>query len=298
MDTLTSIKTFHQVVLTGSFTKSAEVLGMSVAMTSKHVSHLERTLGVKLLHRNSRNISLTDAGEQYYRQSLYATELLDNAKEVAQGAREGVQGVLKITMPRWFANPRMAGYLVQFAERYPEVVLNVSLSNQLVDLVADGVDLALRLTHDPKPSLIARPLTLIEFYLVANPDYLAKHGTPTTIDELNGKTHHRIILPTYVKMDNMTAYHRMSGQAHPLTPVGAMYSDDTPMISELVRAGAGIGYAPSWLVEQDLASGRLVRLFGDYELLSITLYAVYVDRAFLNARVRAFIDFMVEKVSI
>ncbi|UYZ69400.1 LysR family transcriptional regulator [Moraxella bovis] len=296
MDTLTSIKVFHQVVLTGSFTKSADSLDMSVAMTSKHVAHLERTLGTKLLHRNSRNIHLTDAGEQYYRESLYALELLDSAKETAQGATDGVRGMLKITMPRWFANPKMAGYLSEFQARYPDVTLNVSLSNQFVDLVADGFDLALRITHDPKLSLIARPLTRMDFYLVASPDYLSRHGTPTTPDELNDPACHRVILPTYVKMDSVSIYHHATQAEFVLNLKPSMYSNDTPMISELVRAGAGIGYAPSWLVEHDLADGRLVQLLADYELLSVTLYAVYVDRAFLSARVRAFIDFMVEKL--
>lgn len=294
MDTLTSIQVFHQVVMTGSFTKAADHLNMSVAMSSKHVSHLERMLGVKLLHRNSRNLHLTDAGEHYHRESLYALELLEGAKENAQGTTNHVRGTLKITMPRWFANPKMAGYLAEFAHLYPEVLLNLSLSNQMVDLVTDGFDLALRLTHEPKPSLIMRPLGVVNFYLVASPDYLAKHGTPRTPDEL---INHHIILPTYNKTYPTHITHRMTKESHPISPKTVMMSDDTPMNAELIRQNVGIGYAPSWLVEKDLVQGRLVRLLCDYDFVAVTLYAAYVDRAFLSAKVRVFIDFMVKKLA-
>ena len=292
MDTLTSIRVFHQVVQNGSFTKAADVLDISVAMASKHIAHLERTLGAKLLHRNSRNIHLTEAGEHYHQESLHAMEVLDNAKQVATGASTHPQGGLKITMPRWFANPKVAGFLAEFQQRYPDIVLNLSLSNQLVDLVAEGFDLALRLTHEPKPSLITRPLTMMDFYLVASPEYLSRHGTPTTPDELN---EHQAILPTYVKMDSLTITHKLNKTKHTIEPTAIIVSNDTPMNTELAREGMGIGYAPDWLVERDLAEGGLVRLLPDYDVLSVTLYAVYMDRAFLSAKVRAFIDFWVEK---
>lgn len=293
MDTLKSIQVFHQIVLQGSFTKASDSLGISVAMASKHLANLEKQLGTKLLHRNSRSIHLTDAGQEYHRQSLYALEVLNHAKLTATGATDRPQGVLKITMPRWFANPKVAMYLAQFQARYPEVVLNLSLSNQMVDLVADGFDLALRLTHDPKPSLIARPLGAVGFYLVANPKYLSQYGTPHTPSELD---HHRIILPTYNKAHPTDIVHRTTKERTPIHPKTAMMSDDTPMNVELVRQGVGVGYAPSWLVEQDLKQGDLVQILPEYEIFSVNLYAVYVDRAFLRANVRAFIDFWVEKL--
>ena len=291
MDTLTSIQVFHQIVAQGSFTKASDILNMSVAMTSKHLSHLEKQLGTKLLHRNSRNLHLTDAGKVYYEQSLYALQMLSHANLTATKATERPQGVLKITMPRWFANPKVAQILTQFRQKYPDVVLNLSLSNHMVDLVADGFDLALRLTRDPKPNLISRPLAVVDFYLLASPDYLIKYGTPTTADELNS---HQIILPTYVK-NNPAIRHLPSNITHIINPHTVMMSDDTPMNAELIRQGVGMGYVPSWLVEQDLAKGELVRLLPDYDILSVQLCAVYTDRAFLSAKVRAFIDFWVEK---
>lgn len=220
-------------------------------------------------------------------------QVLNHAALQAAGETERPQGVLKITMPRWFANPKVAQILVQFQQKYPDVVLNLSLSNQMVDLVADGFDLALRLAHDPKPTLISRPLAVVDFYLLASPDYLARYGTPTMPDEL---IDHHIILPTYVKMDNLSVRHLATNTTHTIRPHAVMMSNDTPMNAELIRQGVGIGYAPSWLVEQDLAKGGLVRLLVDYDILSAQLCAVYVDRAFLRANVRAFIDFWVQKM--
>lgn len=292
MDTLKSIEVFHQVVQQGSFTKAAQALDISVAMASKHLTHLESTLGAKLLQRNSRSIHLTEAGARYHAASTHALDVLNNAKQQASGMATTPQGELKITMPRWFANAKVAGYLAEFGRLYPNIVLNLSLSNQLVDLVAEGFDLALRLTHEPKPSLIARPLGRMSFYLMASKDYLARHGTPTTPDELN--THHGV-LPTYVKMSELTVRHRHDGSKHSIHPKAVILSNDTPMNAELIRAGMGVGYLPSWVAEEYRAQGEVVRLLEDYDILSVPLYAVYVDRAFLSAKVRAFIDFWVEK---
>lgn len=288
MDTLTSIQVFHQIVTQGSFTKASDSLDMSVAMTSKHLAHLEKQLGTKLLHRNSRNLHLTDAGRAYFEQSMYALEILNQAKHQATGATDHPQGVLKITMPRWFANPKVASYLAQFQARYPDVTLNLSLSNQLVDLVADGFDLALRLTHDPKPSLIARPFGAVAFYLVASPNYLDEYGTPATPDDIAS---HQLILPTYNKTHDLQITHRPTAQIYPIQPKTIMMTDDTLMNVEMARQGVGISYAPSWLVEQDLSKGELVQILPDYDVFAVKLYAVYVDRAFLRANVRAFIDF-------
>ena len=292
MDTLTSIKVFHQVVATGSFTKAASTLNMSVAMASKHLSYLERSLNTKLLHRNSRSLHLTDAGENYHTQSLYALEILNHAEQAAQGATSIAQGVLKITMPRWFANPKVASWLAEFQGLYPDVILDLSLSNHMVDLMANGFDLALRLSNAPNPSLITRPLGAVAFYPVASLDYLQKYGTPHTPDDLGM---HQVIEPTYVKMDSVQMHHYQTRTIYTVAPKAVIYSDDTLMTAQLIRSGAGVGYMPSWVVEEDLQTGKLVRLLPDYHLMSVNLYAAYMDRAFLSAKVRAFIDFWVEK---
>lgn len=153
MDTLFSLKVFRQVVQSGSFTRAAEQLDISTAMASKHVSHLENTIKAKLLHRNSRNLHLTEAGEEYYRQCSYALDTLDTAAQKAAGGADTPQGMLRVTMPLWFAGNLIGTWLAEYRERYPEVTLDLVLDNRHVDLIAEGFDLALRVAKTLSPCL-------------------------------------------------------------------------------------------------------------------------------------------------
>lgn len=293
MDTLFSLKVFRQVVHSGSFTRAAAQLGISTAMASKHVSHLENSIRAKLLHRNSRNLHLTEAGEQYFRQCSYALDTLDTAAQQAAGGVDQPQGLLRITMPLWFACPQVSHWLAEYRQRYPDVHLDLSLTNRPADLIADGFDLALRVSLDPHPSLIVKPLATIEFYLVATPAYLQRHGTPATPAEA---AKHAAVLPSYTDiLKHLRIRHRTSHADIELSLSPVAHSDNTLMVDQLVRAGMGIGYQPAWAVQRELAEGRLVRLLPDYHLHSATLYAAYVERAFLSAKVRSFIDFFAAK---
>ncbi|MDO1509070.1 MULTISPECIES: LysR family transcriptional regulator [unclassified Neisseria] len=293
MDTLFSLKVFRQVVENGSFTRAAEHLGISNAMASKHVNHLESTLQAKLLHRNSRNLHLTETGKEYYRQCCHALETLETAAQKAAGVTEKPQGILRITMPQWFANPRISRWISEYTQRYPEVALDLVLSNRHTDLIADGFDLALRVSNDPNPSLIVKPLADIEFLLLASPDYLRRNGVPQTPEEV---ARHLAILPSYTNISRIEIQHKHSGEQSLLELTSTVYSDNTLMIGSLIRAGAGIGFQPEWCACEDLIAGRVVRLLPDYRFLTAKLYAAYVDRAFLSAKVRSFIDFLSEKV--
>ena len=149
MDTLFSLKVFRQVVQSGSFTRAADQLDISTAMASKHVSHLENTIQAKLLHRNSRNLHLTEAGEEYYRQCSYALDTLDTAAQKAAGGADTPQGMLRVTMPLWFAGGNMSAWLAEYRQRYPKVTLDLVLDNRHIDLIAEGFDLALRVSKPP-----------------------------------------------------------------------------------------------------------------------------------------------------
>lgn len=291
MDTLLSMKVFREVVQQGSFTRAADKLDISTAMASKHVSHLENTIKAKLLHRNSRNLHLTEAGEEYYRQCNYALDTLQTAAERAAGGTDKPQGLLRITMPLWFANYRVSQWIAEYRQLYPDVSFDLVLDNRKVDLIADGFDLALRVSNEPHPSLIVKPLTEVDFRLVASPDYLRRYGVPTTVAEA---AQHTAVLPSYVDMSRQEI--ERDGQKEILHLQGAIHSDNTMMIRKLVQSGCGIGYLPDWSIYQDLQDGSLVNLLPDYKIHSVRLYAAYVDRAFLSAKVRSFIDFLSEKV--
>lgn len=211
MDTLFSLKVFRQVVQSGSFTRAADQLNISTAMASKHVSHLENTIQAKLLHRNSRNLHLTEAGEEYYRQCSYALDTLDTAAQKAAGGTDTPQGMLRVTMPLWFAGGNMSAWLAEYRQRYPKVTLDLVLDNRHIDLIAEGFDLALRVSKTPSPSLIVKPLAKIEFVLLAAPDYLARytrsrHAAPS----------HPAFLYQSTKLGNYPPPHRRKSHSPPL----------------------------------------------------------------------------------
>ncbi|MFH6973976.1 LysR family transcriptional regulator [Neisseria sp. 23W00296] len=291
MDTLLSLRVFCEVVQQRSFTRAAEKLGISTAMASKHVSHLERHVRAKLLQRSSRSLNLTEAGEAYYRRCAEALDTLDTAAERAAGSAETPQGRLKITMPMWFANAMFCGWLAEYRRRYPQVTFDLILDNRKADLIAEGIDLALRVSSDGlPPGLIVRPLAEIPFYLAAAPEHLAEYGTPATPQEAAA---HPFVLPAYTDVDSLTV--SRGRERHTLRPEAAVRTDNTQMTRQMVLAGCGLGYLPEWTARRDLENGRLIRLLPDWHIFSATLYAAYPDRTFLSAKVRSFIDFLCEK---
>ena len=292
MDTLFSLKVFQQIVECASFTRAAESLGISTAMASKHLHHLEKHLGVRLMQRNSRRLSLTAEGESYYRQSGEALALLDNAAAAAGGGRETPQGHLRLTAPIWCANPTFAAWMRDYRARYPDVSLDLILDNEMRDLIGDGTDLALRVTRDPAPSLVVRPLFAVRFVLVAAPAWIRRHGLPQTPEDAAA---HAAVLPSYTDLSRLTC--TRGGESATLALNSALQSNSTLMLRELLLAGSGIGYLPHWLAQDDLAAGRLVQLLPEWELHRITLHAAYPDRRHLSAKVRSFIDFLVEKAA-
>lgn len=169
MDTLLSLKVFCQVVQSGSFTKAAELLDISIPMASKHVAALEKNLGTQLLYRNNRSLKLTEQGEQYFRDCSHILELLAQANEQAQAGVCTPQGLLRISAPVWFACDYFARLVQAYREAYPEVELMLTLTNRAVDLNSDGEDLALRLSYGLADNIVAKPLGNIPFYLVASP---------------------------------------------------------------------------------------------------------------------------------
>ena len=291
MDLLTSIRVFRQVVMRGSFTKAAEDLDMSTAMASKHVTNLEQHVQARLLMRTSRRLNLTEAGQMYFDESGHALDILQQATANASSGAKKPKGTLKITAPGWLAIPQFAQWLAEYQERYPEVMVYLSLENRRVDLVTEGFDLALRVTHDPSPSLIVKPIDHVHFYLVASPAYLAKHGTPQVPADL---LNHRGVLPTYTNLSNVVMHMDKAETEFVLPP--AILTSDTLMNYQLALAGVGLAYLPAPILFDDLDTGRLVRVLEDYSYAPVTLNAAYINRQYLSAKVRTFIDFLAEKV--
>ena len=289
MDTLVSLKVFRSVVEGGNFVSAARALDLSTAMASKHVANLEKRLGVRLLNRSSRHVSLTDAVRVYYEQSRDALDNLDAAEAAVGQDAAAPHGVLKVTAPVWFANARFARFLARYRARYPDVTVDVSLNDRVVDLVEDGFDLALRVTATPGPALIARPLDTLRFRLVATPDYVKAHGAPAAPADLAA---HATIGYIYAPSGDQWPFEGPGGAVLPARVVPVLRTNNTTLVHEMVLTGVAVAPLPPWMVEEDLAAGRLVELLPAHRLVAATLYAVYTSRRYLAPKVRTFVDLM------
>ncbi|MDT2022739.1 LysR family transcriptional regulator [Methylocella sp. CPCC 101449] len=290
MDTLTSLRVFCTVAELESFTAAAGRLGLSAAMTSKHVMHLEDRLGIRLLNRTSRHVSLTEAGALYLTQARQMLDGLDEVEAALSNVAVSPRGTLKLSAPVWIASSPIVRMLADYHQRFPDVCLDMDLSGRIVNLVDEGFDLALRATAPDRldASLIARPLAQIEFCLMGAPAYLARTGHPTKIADLNG---HALLL--YRGM-NASGSLVLAGEDGPETVKfrAVMQSENETLLHLAALEGMGLVFLPVWMVQSDIAAVRLETVLPDAAKFSTTLHAVYPSRKYLSAKVRTFIDFL------
>lgn len=291
MDDLKGIRIFREIVEAGGFAAAADRLGISAPMASKYMANLEQKLGARLLNRSSRRLSLTEAGTAYHEQCRQALDILDAAAAAAGQAATTPRGELKISAPVWCATPHFASVLADYRRSYPEVRLNLHLDNHLVDIVSGGFDVALRATAEPSPALIARPIFKFEFHLVAAPAYLAERmrlsGAAGIAKEALPLD---VILPNYMQAERLNQMVVTSALSMSLNPI--MKSSDTTLSYHAVRAGMGAAFLPGWLVDEDLAAGRLVKMPSNGPPLTGELQAVYTSRRQMPPKLRSFIDFL------
>lgn len=290
MDSLLSLRVLDAVAELRSFTAAAERLSLSPAMASKHVQHVEAQVGARLLNRTSRSVSLTEAGALYLARVRPLLEGLAEAEaEVSQTAVRP-RGRLRVSLPVWMANPTFAALVARFHQRHEEVVLDLDFSAPLVNLVEEGFDLAIRVTMSPEPGLIARRLGEVNFSLVAAPGFLRRAGLPRTLADLAGAP-----LMTYSQL-NRDGRIPLPTEAGPVEvqfrPV--VISDNEMLLLHAVREGLGYSVLPDWLVEPEIAEGHLVPVLPGLARATVPLFAVYPDRSYLPAKVRSFLDFLVE----
>lgn len=291
MDRLTSLRVFCVVAERKSFTAAAERLGVSTAMASKHVMQLESRLGTRLLNRTSRRVSLTETGELYFQQVRPMLDTLDEVEAAVTNVTVVPRGTLRFSAPVWFANPVFAGLLADYQKRYPEVRFDVDLSGRLVNLVEEGIDLALRVTtaETLDPGLIARPLTEVRFDLVASPSYLNRTGRPDKLADLNG---HALLMYSGIPAPDGAFTFRGAKGSERVKFKLAMQSHNETMLHLATLEGMGISLLPKWMTSADVDQDRLEILLPDALKLSNPMFAVYPSRKYLSAKVRTFIDFL------
>jgi DNA-binding transcriptional LysR family regulator len=290
MDRFQAMQTFVAVVESGSFAAAAEALASSRPAVSRHVAELERRLGVRLLHRTTRRLSLTGEGEVFYARSKQLLTEVDEA-EAEISARSGqAVGQVKVNAPVTFGIQYLAALWGGFKAAHPQVTLDVTLADRVVDLVEEGYDLAIRIARLPSSTLISRKLSSTRLVLCASPQYLARAGRPTHPSELAGHA--------------VWAYsHFAGGDEWPFEgPQGPLSARIHPCVrsnnGDTCVAGAlqhqGIVLQPTFLVGPHLAAGRLVELMPDYRSVELGIYAVYPTRKHVTPKVRLLIDFLVE----
>jgi DNA-binding transcriptional LysR family regulator len=292
MDTLTSIRVFRQVVESGTFVAAAERMDLSTAMVSKHVMHVEKRLGVRLLNRNSRTLSLTEPGRVYFERCKTILEDLEATELELGSLGTAPRGTLRITCPSWFASQRMADNLAEFRRRYPEIVVDASFEDRRVDLVEEGYDLALRVTRDGAlpPGLIARPLRPMSFFIAASREYLNRNGTPESPEDLARHD--------FVAVGNIDSLQLTSSKGNIEVPLRVVLRYRSMSgVANAVAAGIGLAPLPDILFEDPIFKDVVKPILTDYPLQEPTLYVVYVSRKHLPLKIRAFIDFLQEVAS-
>lgn len=287
------MQVFRSVVDCSSFTKASAKLGISATSASRHVNDLEQVIGVPLLHRSPRQISLTEAGGLYYQRCCQLLDDIAEAELSLSSEAMAMSGPLRLTAPCSFTQAFLGEQIARFIERYPMIQTEVLFSDRFVDLAADAIDLAIRITRVVPDMYVARRLGVVRTALCASPAYLERHGMPTKPGELKG---HNCIGYTNRPHGN-TWVLRYEGQEHVVPTTGNFRSNSGDMNRTAALAGHGIICEPMFIVGQDLEEGRLVRVLPDYETIPTHLHAVYQPIKRACPRIRAFLDFVAEAVT-
>ncbi len=262
MDTIGRIEIFLEVARQRSFAKAANSLGLTGPAASKQVIALEGELGIKLLHRTTRLVTLTDEGAVYYERARLAIDELKEAAAAVQDMKTTPKGLLRINAPLSFGHMHLLPALSGFAKRYPEVRMDISLEDRKVDVMAEGFDMVIRIGVLKDSTLIARRLTDCPVYLVASPEYLRNHGHPKTPAEL--KTH-RFITFSLLGAANEWRYKDQKGKTGSIKVEGAFRANTAEMMLQAALDGVGITFLPEFSVAAHMNAGQLVQVMPAYE---------------------------------
>jgi len=290
MESFGAIPVFVTVVESGGFSPAAKLLGISKSAVSKRVTQLEEQMGVKLLHRTTRKLSLTEAGEHFFQHARIAHQAAKDAQDAVAQLQGEPQGRLRINTPMSFGRLHIAPLIPEFLKRYPKISIEMVMDDKVADLIGEGFDIAIRGGDLPDSSLIARKLAPLRNVLCASPEYIEKHGRPVELSQL---ADHNCLIFTYSK-DIKEWLFIKDGQTQSVEVTGNYNVNNSEALREALLQGVGIGRLPTFVAGPDIKSGELVSLFEEYQMPDKTIYAVFPERQYLPSKVRAFIDFAVE----
>lgn len=291
MDKLASLRAFVKVVETGSFSEAGRQLRLSRSAISKYIADLEGSLGVQLLNRTTRHASPNENGQLYFERALPILLEIDAADQAVTHLQSTPRGLLRINAPMSFGTIRLGPALADFMVKYPEMQLQLVLSDNLVDPVQDGVDVTLRIADLEASSLIARKIAPMPRVICASPEYLEKRGTPSHPQDLRD---HVSLTYGFLLTGNQWKLTGADGE-HWIQPAWSLCVNNAEVLRDVAVKGRGVALIPEFIAREALAEGRLKAILKDFWAPPLTLYAIYPPTRHLSIKVRLFIDFLVER---
>ncbi len=290
-DVLTGMRVFTTVVDAGSFASAADRLDLSRGMTSRYVAQIEAHLGVRLLNRTTRSLSLTEAGHDYYHRASQVLAMVEEAERAATQETAEPRGTLRINTSVTFGAHHLGAAINDYLQRYSQVKVDMTLNDRVVDLVEEGFDLAVRIARRIDPGLVARPITRARMVACASPDYIKRRGMPRSPSDL---AQHNCLTYAYSGLQEEWHFTRR-GRDYTARASGNLHGNNGDIICKAAAAGLGVIVQPTFLVYEALRAKKLVRVLEGWEADELTVFAVYPTRQFLPPKVRSFIDFLVER---
>ena len=290
---LNHVSAFVRVVQDGSFTAAARALGLPKSSVSRSIAQLEQDLGVRLLHRTTRKLHLTDAGTAFHNRVARALADIDEATSAASDLQRELRGSVRVTAPVDLGVWAVAPIVARFVRRHPTVNIEVRLSSRIVDLVAENFDLAVRAGPVRDENLIARRAGALDLGMYASSRYIARRGAPKTLAELDAHDCVLLRTDTGVMLWKLTS---STGEEQTVQPRGAISADDISFLKKAVLAGGGIALLPLFLVPREEHSGKLVRVLPEWRLTGSMLHVVYPSARYVPQRVVAFRDYLLREL--
>jgi len=288
MDTIDGMRTFATVADEGSFSRAAERLGMSPQLASKYVAQLEERLGVRLLNRSTRRLSLTEAGRAYHDGVRQVLADIDDMETAVGDLATRARGTLRINAPMSFGQLHLARAIADYRDVQPEVEVDLTLNDRVVDIVSEGFDLAIRIGRLEGSSLVARRLAPARVVLCASPEYFRRRGVPETPEQL---ANHDCLRYAYAADFDRWRFER-NGREHNVRIRGPFAANNGDALRAAALACQGIVLQPTFIVGDDIRHGRLQTVLDDYHATTLNIHAVYAHRQYLSAKVRTFVDFL------
>lgn len=291
MDRLSEMEAFISVVDQGGFTDAARKLGISKSAVSKHVSALEERLGARLLDRTTRRVNPTEIGLAYYDRAASVVNSAIEADDMVSVMQSTPRGALKVSVPVSFATSQMSELIGPFLSKYPEITLNLVLDDRFVELVSEGFDVAIRIGQLSDSSLIARKLAETRSLITVSPDYAEKHGMPTRIEDLS---EHQLLHYSNLSTGNFWRFKSKQGQERHIRVGGRLTANNGEMLMKAAIDGQGIALVPEFIIGDALETGKLVEVLPNLQLENLGVFVVYPPGRYVQPKLRAFIDFLVE----